>query len=223
MFCLQIFAVKHFYFCVCLIEEETNTSQQLAERVSRRILRDKCNPLELPNASFHQLYRINKPAFKYLLDVLHSGLPVARKRFAIDTVVKLSAALRFFGEGAYQKGVGRQVDVGMSQSSFGYVLSEVLNVFEECLCNQWIKWLTKDEMREIGLDFHQQFNIPGIIGCIDGTHVSIIGPRNNKQLYYNKKGYYSMNVLLVCDNKMVIRYVDATHAGACIQVNTEFK
>ncbi|XP_067635406.1 uncharacterized protein [Eurosta solidaginis] len=97
------------YLRLCLIEEETNTSQQLAERVSRRILRDKCNPLELPNARFHQLYRIHKPAFKYLLDVLHSGLPVARKRFAIDIVVKLSAALRFFGEGAYQKGVGRYV------------------------------------------------------------------------------------------------------------------
>ncbi|XP_067633817.1 putative nuclease HARBI1 [Eurosta solidaginis] len=203
------------YLRLCLIEEETNTSQQLAERVSRRILRDKCNPLELPNASFHQLNRINKPAFKYLLDVLHNGLPVARKRFAIDTVVKLSAALRFFGEGAYQKGVGRQMNVGLSQSSFSHVLSKVLNVFEECLCNQWIKWPTKDEMREIALDFHRQFNIPGIIGCIDGTHVRIIGPRNNKHLYYNIKGYYSMNVLLVCDNKMAIRYVDATHAGAC--------
>ncbi|XP_067636685.1 putative nuclease HARBI1 [Eurosta solidaginis] len=229
MFCLQIFAEKiavvfalnikivmiSAYLRLCLIEEETNTSQQLVERVSTRILRDKCNRLELPNASFHQFYRINKPAFKYLLDVLHSGLPVARKRFAIDTVVKLSPALKFFGEGACQKRVVRQVDVGLSQSSFSHVLSEVLNVFEECLCNQWIKWPTKDEMREIALDFHQQFNIPGIIGCIDGTHVRIIGPRNNNHLYYNRKGYYSMNVLLVCDNKMAIRYVDATHAGAC--------
>lgn len=147
--------------------------------------------------SFHQLYRVNKPAFKYLLDILQNGLPMARKAFAIDTVVKLSACLRFFAEGTYQKGVGRQVDVSLSQSTLSAVLSEVLDVFETCLCDRWIVWPTKDEMQEIALSFYQKFKMPGVVGCIDGTHVKIVAPRSNKHLYYNRKGYYSMNVLLV--------------------------
>lgn len=177
---------------------------------------------------------MSKPIFKYLLDVLVHSLSPAKKSFAVPAIVKLSACLRFFAEGGYQKGVGNDYEVALSQSSFSAVLSEVLEIFESSLCPQWICWLTPEQKRTAALYFYEKYDIPGVAGCIDGTHVKIIAPASNKHLFLNRKGYYSLNVMLVsisqfyisnnicnifnyfkvCDHEMRVRYIDATHPGA---------
>ncbi|XP_054727491.1 putative nuclease HARBI1 [Anastrepha obliqua] len=55
----------------------------------------------------------------------------------------------------------------------------------------------------------------GIIGCVDGTHVKIVAPRKEVQhLYYNRKGFYSINAMIVCDHTMKITYINAKNPGA---------
>lgn len=44
-------------------------------------------------------------------------------------------------------------------------------------------------------DFMKNFEYPVVVGCIDGTHVAIIRPHEER--FYNRKGYYSRNVLIV--------------------------
>ncbi|XP_055910547.1 putative nuclease HARBI1 [Eupeodes corollae] len=75
--------------------------------------------------------------------------------------------------------------------------------------------LSEEEKNEAKLHFFQQAGIPGIIGVVDGTHIKILAPKKADQhMYYNRKGYFSLNVMLVCDYRMRIRYADARHAGA---------
>lgn len=106
--------------------------------------------------------------------------------------------MRFFAEGGYQTGIGKDSDVNLAQSTFSMVLKEVLNVFEAHLCPVWINVAkTAAEKRQIALAFYKKYNIPGVMGCIDGTHVQIIAPSINKHLYYNRKGKFSLNVMLV--------------------------
>uniref|UniRef100_A0A1I8M7X3 Uncharacterized protein n=1 Tax=Musca domestica TaxID=7370 RepID=A0A1I8M7X3_MUSDO len=50
------------------------------------------------------------------------------------------------------------------------------------------------EKLTIALEFYKKHRISGVVGCIDGTHVQIIAPTDNKHLFYNRK--FSMNVLL---------------------------
>lgn len=43
---------------------------------------------------------------------------------------------------------------------------------------------------------------PGIIGAVDGTQIAIVAPSVNDEngpplLFYNRKGYYSLNVQIV--------------------------
>lgn len=39
--------------------------------------------------------------------------------------------------------------------------------------------------------------MPGVLGCIDGTHVAILRPTENEESYYCRKQYHSLNVQLV--------------------------
>lgn len=39
--------------------------------------------------------------------------------------------------------------------------------------------------------------MPGLLGCIDGTQVAVVRPIENEERYYNRKGYHSLNVLIV--------------------------
>ena len=50
--------------------------------------------------------------------------------------------------------------------------------------------------------FFNKCLIPGIIGCVDGTHIKIIKPIEEIQhLYYNRKGYHSINAMVVAVEK----------------------
>ena len=38
---------------------------------------------------------------------------------------------------------------------------------------------------------------PSIVGCIDGTHIKIIKLTIDEHLHFNRKGYFSMNAIIV--------------------------
>lgn len=198
-------------------EVDAESNRQGQPRAIRKCLRDSTNPLEWPETlyigasvfyftyintflfiRFQKYYRVNKVAFKYLLELLTTSRQPTRKRFAISPIVKLSACLRFFAEGGYQTGVGIDHNIGLAQSTFSKELAEVLDVLEAQLCPQWISvYKTVEEKRNVTLPFYTKYSMPGIVGCIDGTHVRIVAPSVNKHLFYNRKGTYSLNVMLV--------------------------
>jgi len=41
------------------------------------------------------------------------------------------------------------------------------------------------------------FNITQILGAIDGSHIPIKAPKHNKESYFNRKHFYSMNLQAV--------------------------
>lgn len=115
---------------------------------------------------------------------------------------QLAAVLRFLGEGSYQHGTGKDYDVAIAQPTFSVVLDEVLEVMERVLCPKWINLdMSVEEKRRAMRYFYEKSNIPGIVMCIDGSHVKIIPPKDNKEHFYNRKGFYSLNVLLVGPRK----------------------
>ncbi|XP_055381887.1 putative nuclease HARBI1 [Condylostylus longicornis] len=104
------------------------------------------------------------------------------------------------------------VYTGLGQPTFSKILKEVLTTLEAEICSSLIKFPEENERNEIKLAFYEKFLFPGVIGCVDGTHVRIITPsKNHQHLHYNRKGYHSLNV---CDHKMRTRYVDANNPGS---------
>ena len=48
-------------------------------------------------------------------------------------------------------------------------------------------------------DFLNIANFPGVIGVIDGTHIRIVAPKEQEEVFVNRKGYHSINVQVVFD------------------------
>ncbi|XP_063837186.1 putative nuclease HARBI1 [Ostrinia nubilalis] len=73
---------------------------------------------------------------------------------------------------------------------------------------------TSEERREIMIRFSNKFQMPGVLGCIDCTHVAIVSPEENEERYYCRKQYHSLNVQLISNADMQIMSVDASFGGA---------
>lgn len=56
--------------------------------------------------------------------------------------------------------------------------------------------------------------MPGVIGCIDGTLVSMVLPKEHKERFYCRKGYHAKNAIIINDPDLNIIHVDVTFGGA---------
>lgn len=93
------------------------------------------------------------------------------------------------------------------------VVTKELNKLASC----FIKFpQTNEEIAKTKVDFVRKLRLPGIIGAIDGCHIAIKQPksRENGYLYYNRKRFYSLNMLAVCDANLRITYADANYPGS---------
>jgi hypothetical protein len=44
---------------------------------------------------------------------------------------------------------------------------------------------------------------PGVFGCVDGTHIAIRAPSQDSGSYYNRKGFHSILLQVVCDARFL--------------------
>ncbi|XP_059226785.1 putative nuclease HARBI1 isoform X1 [Stomoxys calcitrans] len=185
------------------------------EEIPRRHLRDTANVLEMPTNQFVANFRVSKDIFLMLLDTFQDKWsPMVRSTY-IRPDIKLATFLRFLATGSYQSTVGNEIISSASKSSVCRIIRECLQLFENWICGKWIKTPTQEEEQDTMASFFEKTGFPGIIGCVDGTHVRFKGPGNDvKHLYYNRKGYYSINAMVICDHNMKIICVDGRHPGA---------
>ena len=82
----------------------------------------------------------------------------------------------------------------------------------------FIKMPSKAEAINIANEMFQKYGIHGVIGAVDGTHLHISKPLSSgpvlPERFFNRKGYYSINCMGVCDNQNRIRYWTNRHAGS---------
>ena len=82
------------------------------------------------------------------------------------------------------------------------------------LKNQYIRFKPTEETTA---GFYRRVRFPGVLGAIDCTHIPIPNPGGeNRELFRNRKGYCSINMQVVCDDKVqltniVVRWPGSTH------------
>nr|XP_050022688.2 putative nuclease HARBI1 [Dermacentor andersoni] len=128
--------------------------------------------------------------------------------------------LRFFATGSFQSSVGSEAAIDMSQPSVSRCIAKVARAIVQVGKEQgWVAFpRTASERAVIKQGFLQRGRLGGVIGCVDGTFIAIVGPNlppAQKATYWCRKGYYALNAMVVCDSDLRVLHVDPRFAGSC--------
>ncbi|VVD00730.1 unnamed protein product [Leptidea sinapis] len=96
------------------------------------------------------------------------------------------AALQFYATGNIQIVCGDLQQISQS------VVSKIVANVSKALAlkiRRFIKFPNVPERANVKIQFHRVAGFPGVIGCIDCTHIPIKNPnRQNGQVFRNRKG-----------------------------------
>uniref|UniRef100_A0A8C6UN81 DDE Tnp4 domain-containing protein n=1 Tax=Neogobius melanostomus TaxID=47308 RepID=A0A8C6UN81_9GOBI len=159
------------------------------ERALRRerVLRDRSNPLEMYNESeLLERFRFDRATIFEIVGALTPQLQhVTERNGTLSPSQQVLIALRFFASGSFQNSLGDMVNVHRTTAcrAIRRVSLALMRIM-----GRYVRLPTQEEAARMKQDFYFKSGLPGIIGCIDGTHVR----------------YHSINVQLVCTNDMQI-------------------
>ncbi|XP_031334651.1 putative nuclease HARBI1 [Photinus pyralis] len=190
-------------------------------RERRRLRANIFNPLELSDFQFIQMFRLNKDLFDYLKNMIEPYMRPQLRNTDLSISTRIYTALRFYATGSYQMDIGHNQYIGVSQPSVSRSVGEVTDAINTPeVFNRWIKFPRNlEELNACRLRFFQKFNFPGVIGCIDCTHVAIFPPNIEhpqypEYVYINRKGFHSINVQIITDADMRIININARYPGS---------
>uniref|UniRef100_UPI003AAED5E2 putative nuclease HARBI1 n=1 Tax=Centroberyx gerrardi TaxID=166262 RepID=UPI003AAED5E2 len=130
---------------------------------------------------------------------------VTDRNGALSPALQVLISLRFYASGSFQNTVADMVNVSRSTA---------VSLALQDRAHQYVRLPTQQEATHTKERFRRDSGIPGIFGCIDGTHVRIQAPSKNEYLFVNRKGFHSINVQVVCDADMKLIDVVARWYGS---------
>ncbi|XP_069075311.1 putative nuclease HARBI1 [Pleurodeles waltl] len=101
----------------------------------------------------------------------------------------------------------------MSQLMFSNLLRDVLCGLIKRM-SSYIRFLQRADLPTIKPSFYAVANVSHGIGAVDGTHIALVPPRRNEQVYRNSKNLHSVNVQVVCLKDQFISQVMAKYPGS---------
>lgn len=183
----------------------------------RKIYRKRIDPfIKYSNSEFKRRYRVSKALARRIIGLIreelehHNGTLRGKP---ISSDLQVLATLRYLGKGAYQQDMA---DLhGFSQPTLSRIIARVVRALARHLI-QFIQF-PQDfrSLSSIKEDFFAIAGMRNIIGAIDCTHIKIKNPGgNNPALYINRKGFFSLNVQVVCDANCKILDIVARWRGS---------
>lgn len=95
-------------------------------------------------------------------------------------------------------------------------IKKYTDLIVEHLAHRYIQFpQSNDQLNEMKASFLRKYNVPGVLGVIDGTHVAVTAlSKDVEHAFVNRKGFHSINVQMVCDSRMLITNINARYPGA---------
>jgi hypothetical protein len=162
---------------------------------NQRIFRDRVHALNKYNdLELYRRFRFDRETIFFLVNILELDISsFTHRNFSLSTSLQLLCALRFYASGSFQQVVGDCVNVHQS------TIYRVIRKVTYALCrhkNQFIQFPEGANLRRMKEEFYNKSGVPNIVGAIDCSHVRIIRPHLHENVYVNRKGYHSINVLM---------------------------
>ena len=121
-----------------------------------------------------------------------------RFRKSITAGERLALTLRFLAAGESQ--IGLTFSFRMGKATVSKIIRETCDAIYKILSPVYLSPpKSSDDWKKITADFELLWNIPHVIGSIDGKHVRIECPANTGTLYQNYKGFFSIVLLAICN------------------------
>lgn len=95
-------------------------------------------------------------------------------------------------------------------------IARYTRIISEFLAPRYVRFpRNRNELQATKNEFNRKFNVPGIVGIVDGIHILLSAlPHAIEHQYVNRKGLHSINAQVICDSNMFITSVNARYAGA---------
>ena len=104
---------------------------------------------------------------------------------------------------------------GVDKSTMSRVIQRVTTVINEQLFSTVVNWPNEPgSIANISARFRLLAGMPFVIGCIDGTHVPIVGPHENEPQFVNRHGTHSINCMAVAGPDFKFYYVSCKWPGS---------
>lgn len=112
--------------------------------------------------------------------------------------------------------VGSDSFNALSQPMICRYVAKYTEIISRRLAPRFIRFpQTQAEIEQTKLRFENQFQLPGVLSIVDGTHVAISAmSKEVEHAYVNRKGFHSINVQIACDARMVITNINARYPGS---------
>ena len=152
------------------------------------------------------MFRMTKPTVYNLATLLKPAIEKknTKYRLAILVLVRIACTLFKLTHGCSLFICSEMFAIGRSTVSL--VLREVVQAINVALRLE-IAWPMGQRLLETEADFRALCGLPGVLGAIDGTHITISKPRYAPgDYYYFKSGGYTLNCQAVVDSKK--RFLD---------------
>lgn len=102
---------------------------------------------------------------------------------------------------------------GVRPSTLYYHYSYVIEALRE-LAPTYITWPDAAERNVIKAAFERATGVPGVIGCVDGTFVTITAPLEDDAPFVNRHHQHSINVQSVVDQNLLVRDLHVGEPGS---------
>ena len=154
-------------------------------------------------------------SYDHLLELLKPLISKKNTKFRepISAEIRLAVTLRYLASGESQQSLSWSYRIG--RSTVSKIIRETSKAIWDILSPDYLKSPSSEvEWKQVSDDFNGIWNLPNVIGAIDGKHIAVECPKNTGSLYYNYKGFFSIVLLAICDAKYCFTHVDIGQYGS---------
>ena len=152
------------------------------------------------------MFRLTKPAVFALADLLRPTIQKkdTKYKLAIPVVIRVACCLFKLTHSASLFICSEMFAIG--RSTVTCILRDVVHAINETLAHV-LTWRRGDRLRQTQENFYDLYSLPGVVGAIDGTHISISKPQIvPADYFYFKSGGYTLNCQAIVDSQK--RFMD---------------
>lgn len=103
----------------------------------------------------------------------------------------------------------------VSPSSISIIVREVCQLIIDILSPMYLRTPeTETEWLNVSREFGQEVNFKQCLGSIDCKHIRITKPKNSGSVFFNRKKFFSIQLLAIVDAEYRIRYLDVGKEGS---------